>query len=137
MVETTLRPVARCEGHARGRGPSGPAAHEQPPRQELAAGGKVIPCASPLNVLKDTYDRSCDCARSDECPHVMASPPAARQDHRRHQRERAAPVPAARVDAWEETDLRGAQGAHLNPLGLLLRTSTPCIWRTIVFWVPP
>ena len=30
----------------------------------------------------------------------------------------------------------GVQGAHLNPLGLCLRTSTPCIWRILSTFRP-
>ena len=35
-----------------------------------------------------------------------------------------------------ETD-RGAQGAHLNPLGLFLRTSIPFIWRVLRAFMYP
>ena len=31
-----------------------------------------------IDVLKDTYDHSCDRARSDECQHLMTGSPAAR-----------------------------------------------------------
>jgi hypothetical protein len=39
----------------------------------LAAGGEVIECPSPLNVLDDTYDRSCDCARSDAYQRLISA----------------------------------------------------------------
>jgi hypothetical protein len=45
----------------------------------LAPGESVIKCPSPLNVLKDTYDRCCHCrVRSDEYQHLlMTDSPAA------------------------------------------------------------
>jgi hypothetical protein len=44
-------------------------------REDLATGGAVIKCPSPLNVLKDIYDHSCYWARSDEYQHLMTDLP--------------------------------------------------------------
>ena len=43
-----------------------------------AIDGRVIKCPSPLNVLKDAYDRGCYCARADEYQHLTALLPMAR-----------------------------------------------------------
>jgi hypothetical protein len=52
------------------------------PRVRTAAGGSVVVCPPPLNVLKDTNDRSCYWARSDEYQRLMTDSPAARHVHR-------------------------------------------------------
>jgi hypothetical protein len=44
-----------------------------------APGEYAIKCPSPLNVLKDTYDHSWYCARSDEYQHLMTDSPGARR----------------------------------------------------------
>jgi hypothetical protein len=47
------------------------------PVLHLAVGDSVMKGQSPLNVRKDTYDRSCYSARLDEYQHVMTDSPAA------------------------------------------------------------
>ena len=47
------------------------------PSLAIAAGGKVIKCRYPLDVIKYTYDHSCYLARWDEYQHFMTLPPTA------------------------------------------------------------
>jgi hypothetical protein len=46
-------------------------------RRGVAEGESAIKCPPPLNVLEDTYDRSCCWARSDGYQHLMAVSPGA------------------------------------------------------------
>ena len=51
----------------------------RPPAAAVAQGESIIKFSSSLNVVKDTYDHSCDGAHSDEYQHVMTDSPVARQ----------------------------------------------------------